>query len=70
MFIQSLVSYIYIYIYIYSKGRTHKLRSPMNPSHGRVSIGRSTKIYLQQLFTGTGCSLEDLPEVMYNKDEW
>ena len=27
-------------------------------------------IYLQQLFTDTGCSLEDLPEALDDRDEW
>ena len=30
----------------------------------RASVGQPTKTYLQQLFTDTGCSLEDLPEAM------
>ena len=40
------------------------------PLHGRASVGRSTRTYLQQLCTDTGCSLEDLPEAMDDKDEW
>ena len=40
------------------------------PSHRWASVGQSAKTYLQQHCTDTGCSLEDLPEVMDNKDEW
>ena len=40
------------------------------PSHGRASVGRPTKTYLQQLCTYTGCSLEDLLDAMDDKDEW
>ena len=34
---------------------------PWTPSHRRTSVGRSARTYLQQLFTDTGCSREDLP---------
>ena len=37
------------------------------PSHGRASVGRPTRTYLQQLCTDTWCSLEDLPGAI---DEW
>ena len=40
------------------------------PSHGHSSIGRPTRTYLLQLCTNTGCSLEDLPEAMDDRDEW
>ena len=39
-------------------------------SHGRTSVGRSTRTYLQQFCTDTGCRLEDPPEVMEDRDEW
>ena len=37
------------------------------PSHGRASVGQPTRTYLQQLCMDTGCSLEDLLEVMDDK---
>ena len=40
------------------------------PSHGRASIGRPTRTYLQQLCADTGCSLEDLLKAMDDRDEW
>ena len=40
------------------------------PSHGRASVGRPIRTYLKQLCTDTGCSLEDLLEVMDNRDKW
>ena len=40
-----------------------------SPSHGPLSVGRPTKTYLQQLFTDTGCILEDLLEAMDEIDE-
>ena len=40
------------------------------PSNGRVSVGRPTRTYLQQLCTDTGCSLEDLQEATDDRDEW
>ena len=38
-------------------------------SRGRASVGRPTRAYLQHLCTDTECSLEDLPEVMEDRDE-
>ena len=40
------------------------------PSHGRASVKRLTRTYLQKLCTDTGCSLEDLTEAIDDKDEW
>ena len=42
----------------------------LTPSHGSASVGRSARTYLQQLCTDTGCSLEDLPEAIDNRDGW
>ena len=40
------------------------------PSHGCASVGQPTRTYLQQLYTETGCSLEDLSEAMNDRDKW
>ena len=40
------------------------------PLHIHASVDRPTRTYLQQLWTDTGCSLEDLPGVMDDRDEW
>ena len=40
------------------------------PSHGRANAGRPARTYLQQLCANTGCSLEDLPGVMNDRDWW
>ena len=40
------------------------------PSHGRAKAGRPARTYIQQLCTDTGCSLEDLPEAMDNREVW
>ena len=42
----------------------------MDPSHGRASVGRPARTYLQQLSMDIGSGLEDLPEVTDNRDEW
>ena len=42
---------------------------PRTPSHGRASVGRPARTYLQQLCTDTECSLEDQPEAVDNRDE-
>ena len=39
------------------------------PSHRHASVGRP-RTYIQQLCTNTGCSLEELPEAMDDRDEW
>ena len=40
------------------------------PSHGRTKVGRPARTYIQQLCVDTGCSLENLPEAMDDRDEW
>ena len=40
------------------------------PSHGRAKVGRLTRTYIQQLCADTGCSLEDLLEVMDDREGW
>ena len=40
------------------------------PTHGRAKAGRSARTYIQQLCTDTGCSLEDLPGAMDDRDGW
>ena len=41
-----------------------------NPSRGQARAGRPARTYIQQLCEDTGCSPEDLPEVMNNREEW
>ena len=40
------------------------------PSHGHASVGGPARTYLQQFYTDAGCSLEDLPEVIDDRDRW
>ena len=40
------------------------------PSHGRAKAGWPARTYIQQLCADTGCSLEDQPEVMNDKEGW
>ena len=40
------------------------------PSYGRAKAGRLARTYIQQLCEDTGCSPEDLPEAMNNREEW
>ena len=40
------------------------------PSHGRAKAGWPARTYIQQLCADTGCSLEDLPGVMDDRDGW
>ena len=41
-----------------------------SPSRWRVEAGRPARTYIQQLWVDTGCSLENLPRVMNDRDEW
>ena len=57
----------------YGRRNKHELISDFllwNPSHGLASVGRLKGTYLQHLCTDTGCSLEDQPEAMDNRNEW
>ena len=40
------------------------------PSDGRAKAGWPARTYMQQLCADTGCSPEDLPEVMDDRDGW
>ena len=40
------------------------------PTYGRAKAGRPAWTYIQQLCEDTGCSPEDLPEAMNDREEW
>ena len=40
------------------------------PSHGWAKVGWPTRTYIQQLCADTGCSLENLPEAMNDREGW
>ena len=40
------------------------------PSHGRANTGHPARTYIQQLCAYTGCSPEDLPKTMNNREVW
>ena len=40
------------------------------PTHGRAKAGRLARIYIQQLCEDSGCSPEDLPEAMNDREKW
>ena len=72
----SNVIYIYIYIYIHAG---HCWRSEdehisdvllWTPEYGRAKAGRAAGTYIQQLCEDTGCSPEDLPEMMNYREKW
>ena len=39
------------------------------PTYGRAKVGRPTRTYIQQVCEDTGCSPEDLPEAMNDREE-
>ena len=40
------------------------------PTYGRAKAGRPARTYIQQLREDTGCSSEDLPEAMNDREKW
>ena len=40
------------------------------PTYGRAKAGRPTRTYILQLCEDTGCSPEDLPEAMNDREKW
>ena len=40
------------------------------PTYGRAKAGWPARTYIQQLCEDTGCSPEDLPEAMNNREKW
>ena len=40
------------------------------PTYGRAKTGRPSRTYIQQLCENTGCSPEDLPEAMNDREKW
>ena len=41
-----------------------------NPTYGQAKAGRPARTCIQQLCEDTGCSPEDLPEAMNDREEW
>ena len=41
-----------------------------SPTYGRAKAGRPARTYTQQLYEDTGCSPEDLPEAMNDREKW
>ena len=39
-------------------------------TYGRAKAGRPARTYIQQLCEDTGCSPEDMPEAMNNREKW
>ena len=40
------------------------------PTYGRAKAGRPARTYIEQLCEDTGCSPEDLPEAMNDREKW
>ena len=52
-----------------TEDKINKKRASLN-TFTRTSVGRLAKTYLQHLCADPGCSLEDLPKAMDDRDEW
>ena len=42
----------------------------LTPAYGQAKAGLPARIYIQQLWEDTGCSPEDLPEAMNDREKW
>ena len=40
------------------------------PAYGKAKAGRASRTYIQLLCEDTGCSPEDLPEAMNDREKW
>ena len=40
------------------------------PAYGQAKAGRPARTYIQQLYEDTGCSPEDLPKAMNDREKW
>ena len=50
--------------------QTHKRRIPMDSLIRTCNCWTNNRTYLHQHHTDTGCSLQDQPEAMDNRNEW
>ena len=57
-------------ILLEKQGRVHKWCTPMVPTYGWTKAERPARTYIQQLCEDTGCSPEDLPEAMNDREKW
>ena len=55
--------YIYIYIYIMTAYQG-------TPTYGQAKAGRPARTYISQLCEDTGCSRDDQPEAMNEREKW
>ena len=53
-----------------SKGELIRDALLWTPTYGRTKAGRQARTYIQQLCEDTGCSPEDLPEAMDDRQKW
>ena len=63
-FANTLPDIIYIYIYFISDVLL------WTPTYGRAKAGRPARTYIQQLCEDMGCSPEDQPEAMNDREKW
>ena len=56
---------IYIFIYIFISDVLL-----WTPTYGRVKAQRPARTYIQQLCEDTGCSPEDQPQAMNDREKW
>ena len=49
---------------------THQWCTPMDPAYGQAKAERPAWTYIQQLCEDMGCSPEDLPKAMNDREKW
>ena len=53
-----------------SKGKLISDLLQWTPTYGRAKAGRPVRTYIQHICEDTGCSPEDLPEAMNDREKW
>ena len=54
----------------WTRHAAQKWCTPMDPIYSPTKAGRPARTYIQQLCEDTGCSPEDLPEAMNDREKW
>ena len=79
VFVQSLIYHLTnhpskmnktYWVLLEKQRQTHKRCFLWTPTHGRTSVGWPAEIYIHQLCANTGCSQEDVPRTIINRDRW
>ena len=66
-FVQKSIQHSYVVPICFDRVQVVQL---WTPAYGQAKAGQPTRTYIQQLCEDTGCSPEDLPEAVNDKEKW